>query len=50
VLGSRKGQALVDYTVILLIAAALAVLFIVTMRSQVVAVLRSTASTLQLGS
>jgi hypothetical protein len=50
VLRNRRGQALVDYTLLLLVAAALVALFIFTMRSQVVAVLHSTASALQIGS
>jgi len=49
-LRNGRGQALVDYTLILLVAAALVVLFILTMRSQVVSVLHSTATALQLGS
>jgi len=49
VLGDRRGQALVDYTLILLVAAALVLLFILTMRTQVVSVLHSTATALQLG-
>jgi hypothetical protein len=50
VLRKRSGQALVDYSLLLLLTAGLIVLVIFTMGSQIVAVLRSTASTLQLGS
>jgi Flp pilus assembly pilin Flp len=43
----RRGQALVDYALILLLTAGVVVLVIFTMGSQITAVLRSTASTLQ---
>jgi len=46
----RRGQALVDYSLILLLTAGLVVLVLLTMGNQFLAVLRSTASTLQLGS
>ena len=49
-LRNRSGQALVDYTLILLLTAGVVVLVIFTLGSQILAVLRSTASTLQLGS
>ena len=48
VLGNRKGQALVDYSLILLLAAGLVVLAIFTMGSQITSVLHSTARTLQI--
>jgi dolichyl-phosphate beta-glucosyltransferase len=48
VLRNRKGQALVDYSVILLLTAGLVVLVIFTMGSQIAAVLRNTAKALQL--
>ena len=44
----RRGQALVDYALILLLTAAVVALVIVTMGSQIVGVLRITASTLQI--
>ena len=47
---NHRGQALVDYSLILLVTALLVVLFIVTMGSQVVSVLHATKSVLQLGS
>ena len=50
VLSNRRGQALVDYSLILLLTAGLVVLVLLTMGNQFLAVLRSTASTLQLGS
>jgi hypothetical protein len=50
VLRNRRGQALVDYSLILLLTAGLVVLVLLTMGNQFLAVLRSTASTLQLGS
>ena len=43
----RRGQALVDYALILLLTAAVVVLVWFTMGSQIVGVLRITASTLQ---
>lgn len=49
-LRNRSGQALVDYTLLLLLAAGVVVLVIFTLGSQIQAVLRTTASTLQLGS
>ena len=48
VLGNRKGQALVDYSLILLLTAAFVVLVIFTMGSQITSVLHSTARTLQI--
>jgi Flp pilus assembly pilin Flp len=47
---NRSGQALVDYTLILLLTTGVVVLVIFTLGSQILAVLHSTASTLQLGS
>jgi Flp pilus assembly pilin Flp len=46
----RSGQALVDYTLLLLLTAGVVVLVILTLGSQIQAVLRSTANTLQIGS
>ena len=47
-LRNRRGQALVDYTLILLLTAGVVVLVIFTLGSQILAVLRSTATTLQI--
>ena len=44
----RRGQALVDYALILLLTAAVVALVWFTMGSQIVGVLRITASTLQI--
>ena len=48
-LRNRSGQALVDYTLLLLLTAGFVVLVIFTLGSQIQAVLRGTASTLQIG-
>ena len=45
---TQRGQALVDYSVIILLVAALVVLGIVLMGGQMLAVLRWTAQTLQI--
>jgi Flp pilus assembly pilin Flp len=50
VLRNRSGQSLVDYSLLLLLTAGVIVLVIFTMGSQIQAVLRSTANTLQIGS
>jgi Flp pilus assembly pilin Flp len=49
VLRNRSGQALVDYTLILLLTAGVVLLVIFTLGGQIQAVLRSTANTLQIG-